>query len=162
MQGLFALSFFSITLYIELIFELIFLEEEEDMRKIFILMLFSWVVICSAFQVDVFGPEADDFNCANLNQEPASFGTRINEQEKLCLWENGEWNNYSYYVNGLPVISTCMLNADTMLVAMGAMTFSDGIYNFDIHTHTWQLNDWFMLPNFVKFIPIVNCIMWRE
>jgi hypothetical protein len=123
------------------------------MRKIFILMLFSWAVICSAFQVDVFGPEADDFNCANLDQEPASFGIRIDDQDKLCLWENGEWNSYSYYVNGLPVRSTCMLNADTMLVAMGAMTYSDGIYNFDIHTHTWQLNDWFLLPNFVKYNP---------
>ena len=123
------------------------------MRKFLVLMLFSWAVICSAFKVDTFGPTADDFSCANLDQTPASFGIHINDSDQLCLWENGVWNSYSYFITGLTIRGTYMLNADTMLVAMGNYTYSDGIYNFDVNTHTWQLNDWFMLPNFVKYNP---------
>ncbi len=124
------------------------------MRNIFIFTLLISAVFCSAFQVDTFGPVADDFSCANLDQMPASFGIRINNQEKLSLWENGVWNSYSYFVNpGLTIRGTCMLNADTMLVAMGDLTYSDGIYNFDVNTHTWQLNNWSMVPNFVKSNP---------
>ncbi len=124
------------------------------MRNIFIFALLISSVFCSAFQVEAFGPAADDFSCANLDQIPVSFGIRINNQEKLCLWENGVWNSYSYFVNtGLTIRGTCMLNADTMLVAMGDLTYSDGIYNFDVNTHTWQLNNWSMVPNFVKSNP---------
>ena len=52
------------------------------MRNIFIFTLLISAVFCSAFQVDTFGPVADDFSCANLDQMPASFGIRINNQEK--------------------------------------------------------------------------------
>ena len=63
------------------------------MRNIFIFALLISSVFCSAFQVEAFGPAADDFSCANLDQIPVSFGIRINNQEKLCLWENGVWDN---------------------------------------------------------------------
>ncbi len=123
------------------------------MKNIFIFALLICAILCSAFQVDTFGPVAEDFSCANLDQMPASFGILINNQKKLCLWENGVWNSYSYFDSGLTIRGTYMLNADTMLVAMGDLTFSDGIYNFDVNTHNWQLNEWFIMPNFVKFNP---------
>ncbi len=55
------------------------------MRNIFIFALLISAVLCSAFQVDTFGPVAEDFSCANLDQMPASFGILINNQEKLCF-----------------------------------------------------------------------------
>ena len=58
------------------------------MRNIFIFALLISSVFCSAFQVEAFGPVADDFSCANLDQMPASFGIRINNQENFP-WENG-------------------------------------------------------------------------
>jgi len=124
------------------------------MLKIHVFLAIS--IFClglNAFDISQFGPEAMHIYCANLNQEPSAFGVRSLDQELLVLLENGEYNQYQYYAQGLPISGICQLDTNTLMVAMGAGSYSDGVYNFDLTTHQWTHNEWFMRPNFIKHCP---------
>jgi hypothetical protein len=127
---------------------------EDTMTKISLYLAVS--IFClglHAFECNPFGPDVDQIRCANLNEEPSAFGVRVAEQELLVLLENGEFNQYQYYAQGLPISGICRLDENTLMVAMGAGSYSDGVYNFALDTHQWTLNEWFFRPSFITHCP---------
>lgn len=121
------------------------------------LMLFA-ALLCIAslsfcLQVSPYGPQADALTYANFQDTPLSIGG-IQEQQYGIFIDNGNaWDFYQSLANGLPVKGIIKLNDTTMLVAMGANSYSDGVYNFNLDTHVWSINYWFMSPNFLSFNP---------
>ncbi len=123
------------------------------MKYFFVILLTMFIVASFCCEVTPFGPEADDVTYANLAQEPISFGGTANGQNDLFVWEGGTWNFYPFWATGLPATSIWNLDETTIMVAMGAGSYSDGVYNFDLNTHTWTINEWFMFPNFLVYNP---------
>jgi len=111
---------------------------------------------CAALDCTPFGPEASTLHCANFYTEPISMGGVFSGQEVLFLWENGVWNHYAYWTQGLPITGTCMLNESTLMSTLAGGSYSDGVYNLTLSTHEWALNEWFFWPHFVKHDPITN------
>lgn len=108
--------------------------------------------LCTALQVNPFGPSADSFTCANLQQMPLSFGAVYNGQPCIFVEVDGEWQRYNS--QNLPVKSIYVQSSNNLLVALGDGTDSDGLYSFDLDSHQWNLIQWFSDPNFVKFNPV--------
>ena len=98
-----------------------------------------------AFECAPFGPLADQFYCAFLDDTPLCFGARVGDQDGL-LFENGE-----FYPSILPITGICKLDANTLMATMGNGSYSDGVYNFDLLSHEWELNEWFFRPNFISY-----------
>lgn len=119
------------------------------MKYALVAVMMVITVVCNAFECLPTGPVAQELSCANYHQFPNSFGGVYNDQNVLFLCEEGVWNPYPFWANGLTITSVWKLNDATMMVAMGAGTYSDGLYNFDINSHVWTLNEWFMEPHFV-------------
>ncbi len=108
--------------------------------------------LCTALQVNPFGPSADSFTCANLQQMPLSFGAVYNGQPCIFVEVDGEWQRFD--TQNLPVKSIYVQSSNNLLVALGDGTDSDGLYSFDLDSHQWNLIQWFSDPNFVKFNPV--------
>ncbi|MDD4310723.1 MAG: T9SS type A sorting domain-containing protein [Candidatus Cloacimonetes bacterium] len=126
------------------------------MKQLFTL-LFTIVAVASyCFEVMPYGPDTGDFTYANLTQSPISFGIAEEGDTGLFVEQYGIWNYYECSASGLPITSICNLNESTLMVAMGCGSYSDGVYNFSLDTHSWELNDWFMYPNFIKYNPNNN------
>lgn len=119
-------------------------------------LLFTLLSFCLgllAFESNAFGPTVDQLYFANLNDNPISFGARVGDQSKLILQENGYFVEYDPFPSGLQLRGSCKLNDNTLMVAMGSGTYSDGVYNFNLSSHQWSLNEWFFWPNFIKCHP---------
>ncbi len=127
------------------------------MRYVLMSVFVMFTLLCYGLEVVQIGPQAEELSYANYNQVPFSFGGVSDGENRLFLYENDTWNPYLFFSNGLPITSTWKLNDDTMMVSMGAGTYSDGVWNFNLNTHTWTINDWFFLPNFVLQCPGNGC-----
>jgi hypothetical protein len=123
------------------------------MKHAFLLAALIVTLACGAFECEQFGPTAEDFYCAELNSNPLAFGCVLNGNTGIFLNEGDTWNFYSHWVQGFPMRDMFILNPTTVMAAYGANTYSDGVYNFDLNTHTWALNEWFILPNFITRDP---------
>ncbi len=121
------------------------------------LCLIMAISLCSitlaAFECSPYGPVADELHCALLDEVTEAYGARVGDSEVLILLENGEYNQYTYYAQGLPISGLCWRDANTLMVSMGAGTYSDGVYNFDLTTHQWTINEWFFHPHFITRSP---------
>lgn len=126
------------------------------MKYMLILAMLCISLGCVALDCTPFGPEATTLHCANFYTEPSSMGGVFNGQEVLFLWESGVWNHYSYWTTGLPITGTCMLNASTIMSAFAGGSYSDGVYNLNLNTHEWALNEWFFWPHFIKHDPLAG------
>lgn len=123
-----------------------------SMKHICLFLLVSlFTITLYAFECNTYGPVADKIYCALLDQGLEAYGARIGENYFLILWENGEYHQYLYYDQGLPISGLCCRDANTLMVTMGAGTYSDGVYNFDLTTHQWAINEWFFRPNFITY-----------
>ncbi|HPS40221.1 MAG TPA: hypothetical protein PL124_12450 [Candidatus Cloacimonadota bacterium] len=120
------------------------------MKYLFMTSLWMCVVVCVAFECSPFGPETGTLQCANLQMDPPSFGG-IGESgyTTLYVFENDSWQQYPFWTQDLPAIAVCKRDDATLMMAMGAGTYSDGLYNFDRNSHAWTINEWFIFPNFV-------------
>jgi len=58
-----------------------------------------------------------------------------------------DWEDYSY--GNLPARAVLPLNDDTLLVALGDSSFSDGVYRFVESTGQFENLAWFVYPNFL-------------
>ncbi|HQQ67794.1 MAG TPA: T9SS type A sorting domain-containing protein [Candidatus Cloacimonadota bacterium] len=110
-------------------------------------------IVLYAFECDSYGPVADEISCALLDQEPEAYGAVMDGNHVLILRENGEYHPYMYCTQGLPISGLCWRDANTLMISMGAGTWSDGVYNFDLATHQWSVNEWFFWPNFITYCP---------
>jgi len=100
-----------------------------------------------------FGPQADALFYTDFEDGPLACGGTLNGSYGVFIEAGADWNFYQFWANGLPITGLKMLNADTLMVTMGDGSFSDGLYNFDLVTHTWSVNEWFMYPNFLIYNP---------
>jgi len=123
------------------------------MKYLFVILLTMFILASYCFEVSPFGPTADELVYANFEQAPISFGGSVNGYNGLFISEGDTWYHYPFWSQGLPITSIWNLNDSTIMVAMGAGTWSDGVYNFDLNTHVWTVNEWFMFPNFIKYNP---------
>ncbi|MDD2331113.1 MAG: T9SS type A sorting domain-containing protein [Candidatus Cloacimonetes bacterium] len=112
-------------------------------------VLLAVILSAGALEVIPFGPDADVLHCANLMIDPLSFGGMTDGVSYLYVEEDNIWNPYSHFSGTLPIRSICKVDDNTLLIAMGCGTYSDGIYNFDLTTHEWTINEWAYYPNFV-------------
>ncbi|MFC2101195.1 T9SS type A sorting domain-containing protein, partial [Bacteroidota bacterium] len=68
----------------------------------------------------------------------------------VCL-NNGigaSWNTYTY---GLPVWEAIPYDSSNILIVMGNGSYSDGIYKFNLTTHTFNVVEWCYIPTFIKY-----------
>lgn len=123
------------------------------MKPLFILLFCLISSLGMAFNCTAFCPEADIINCVNMYDFPLSLGGVANGQQCVFLYDGLNWETHVAQYGSLPVVSTCMLDENNLLAAMGMGTYSDGIYRFNLIEETWQLCDWFYFPNFVTRHP---------
>lgn len=121
----------------------------------YILSVALLIVALSAMAMEVytFGPDVDYIYFASMEQNHMALGAINNSDHHLYLYNETDWDEYTYFAQGLPITGTCNLNETTLMVAMGNGSYSDGVYNFDLNTHQWTINEWFMLPNFLRYCP---------
>jgi hypothetical protein len=125
--------------------------EEEIMRPIFLAIFLFAVFSASAFECNPFGPSVDEITVAQINTLPHSYGVIQDEEKKLILLEGGSYNEYSYGGGGLTIKSIWQKDENTLMVTMGDGSYSDGVWDFDLSTHSWTINEWFAFPNFMQY-----------
>ncbi len=123
------------------------------MNKSLIFLFLVLTVALGAFQIFPFALEIEGIHHANLDQVPLVLGNTVGDQCYLQLDTGSGWVQYDSYMKSLPITGSCLQNANTLMLAMGAGYWSDGVYNFDLNNHSWQLNEWFYRPNFLLKYP---------
>lgn len=124
------------------------------MKKMLTAMLLLAAISALCLEVTPFGPQADTLFYTDYQETPLAVGGILNQQYGVFLDNGTTWDFYPFWANGLPFTGMKKLNESTLLVAMGGYnSFSDGVYNFDLLTHLWSENEWFMSPNFLKYNP---------
>ncbi|MDD4224028.1 MAG: T9SS type A sorting domain-containing protein [Candidatus Cloacimonetes bacterium] len=123
------------------------------MNKTLVILLFGLSAILGAFEVFPFALEIEGIHHANLQQSPLVLGNTVGDQCFLQLDTGSGWVQYNTYMKSLPITGSCLRNANTLMLAMGGGYWSDGVYNFDLNNHSWQLNEWFYWPKFLLKYP---------
>jgi hypothetical protein len=123
------------------------------MKYAFILAALMVTNSCEAFECEQFGPTADTYYCAELNHDPLAFGAIYSGNDGAFLLEGNSWNFYELWTQGLPLRDICFPTNNSMMAVYGAGTYSDGLYNFNLTTHVWDINEWFFWPNFINQDP---------
>lgn len=123
------------------------------MKIMFTTMLLITAVSAFCFDVTSFGPQTDVLFYADLQESPLAYGGVQFDQFGLFLDNAGTWDFYPFWANGLRITGIKKLSADTLMVAMGEGTYSDGVYNFNLTTHVLSINEWFFMPNFLLYNP---------
>lgn len=121
------------------------------MKFISILVLILVSLACQALEIYPYEPGLGTIYHANFLCEPMTLGVNSAGEDYLYLYGGALWNQYSFWTDGLPITGTAKLDANTLMVAMGEGTYSDGVYNFDLGTHQWAINEWFYWPNFLTY-----------
>ncbi len=124
------------------------------MKSFFCLFFVLSISLCQAYEVYTFGPVADQLTSANVAQQPLSFGGRTDGMDILFCEAPGGWAQYPTSVQGLTIRATYPLNENLIMVAIGDGSYSDGIYNYDLNSMQWELNEWFYKPNFIRYYPM--------
>lgn len=123
------------------------------MKTSLFFVLLMLTMVCNAVEIHPYEPALGTINFANFFSEPISLGVHFADDDYLALQEGTGWNTYQFWTDGLPITGTARLNESTLMVAMGSGTYSDGVYNFDLDTHQWAINEWFIRPNFLIYYP---------
>lgn len=125
------------------------------MKHALSLLVLALALPCAAFDCQPFGPAAPTLNCANFLIEPLAVGALdASGYSQLFLFDAPGWSPYYTGLTFLPITSICCKDANTLMLTIGAGSYSDGIYNFDLTSHTWSVNEWFYLPGFVLRDPL--------
>gem|GEM_PF-452770 len=115
----------------------------------FIILLLSFFTPARAYNWIPFGP--DTINALNICFEAGpTFGV-ICASNGMYIFEDNiqEWVFFSY--GGLPVRGAVNLTPTTILVAMGNMSWSDGIYTFDLLSHQFAVVEWVVDPSYIIY-----------
>lgn len=123
------------------------------MNKSFMILFLGLTVALGAFEIFPYALEVEGIEHVNLEQNPLVLGNCVGDQSYLQLNSGTGWVQYPSYLKGVPITGSCLLNDSTLMLAMGAGFWSDGVYNFDLNNHSWQLNEWFYRPNFLLRYP---------
>lgn len=67
----------------------------------------------------------------------------------IGLQEGGNWFYYTY--SNINVIDFTRFDANRLLVVLGSGSNSDGVYFFNLHNHSFQVQSWMMNPLFIKY-----------
>lgn len=130
---------------------------EEEMKHALVFALLALAVCAGAFECEPFGPEAPLIYRADLQQTPLVMGAQNAAGfSTLYLSDGGDWSSYPFWAQDFPITGICRLDdsyMDSYMVSMGNGSYSDGVYNFDLAAHTWEINEWFFRPNFVLHYP---------
>lgn len=127
------------------------------MKYLYLLAILMYALSCMAFECLPYGPEADVVYNANFADTPESIVAQNGINSILYLREGVEWQQYPFWATNFPIAGTCLKDANTMMVAMGGYnSYSDGVYDFDLFTHQWSINEWFMSPKFILKCPVNN------
>ncbi len=122
------------------------------MKHALVFALLALAVCAGAFECTPFGPDAPLIYRADIQQTPLAMGASdAGGFSTLYLSDGGDWTSYPFWAQNFPITGTCRLDDDALMVSMGNGSYSDGIYNFDLDTHEWEINEWFFRPNFVLY-----------
>ena len=106
-------------------------------------------VSVSAYQWDSIGPT----NVQVYNFNTAYCGGNVVQvlctNEGIIISENGNWNSYVTY--DFPAWGAVGLDDNTLLLILGAGSYSDGIYTFNLTTHEVEVVEWMINPEFICF-----------
>ncbi|HRY84660.1 MAG TPA: T9SS type A sorting domain-containing protein [Candidatus Cloacimonadota bacterium] len=123
------------------------------MKTALFLVLLMTCLTSQALEIYPYEPGLGTIYFANFFSDPMSLGVHYADDDYLAIQEGTVWNTYQYWTDGLPITGTAKLNESTLMVAMGSGTYSDGVYNFNLNTHQWAINEWFIRPNFLVYCP---------
>lgn len=120
------------------------------MKYALMLTLATLFLACGAFEVHPYGPDAAIVYHANFQDVPSAVaGTDLDGHICLYLDAGTVWIPHPHWISGLPVTGILKLNDNTMMVTLGAGTYSDGLYDLNLSTQEWTVNDWFVWPAFI-------------
>ena len=113
-----------------------------------ILVLFFTLQQSFSYTWQNYGPEGIKANnlcffCSNYGSALicTDSGMYLNTNSWMTLWE---YFNY-------PAKDAQLLNNDTLLVIANEGSYSDGIYSFNLQTYQFNIIDFCMKPNFIKY-----------
>lgn len=69
----------------------------------------------------------------------------------MYLYNYGTQDCLFFTYGNLPVVGACYMDPGQLLVAMGNGSWSDGIYRFNLETHTFEIVMWAPYPNFLEY-----------
>ncbi len=128
-------------------------EKEDTMRYLLMFALLGIALAGYAFDCTQFGPTVDELWCADLQQEPLSFGGMSGGWSGIFIEENDQWAFYSNFPQYIPLWDIYKRDASTFMGLFGMGTYSDGLYNFDLNAHSWTIDEWFVWPHFIQKYP---------
>ena len=99
----------------------------------------------AAWHWDSFGPDTE---ILNFYTGAESFCEVLCATDGLIIYEDGDWQTYSY--GGLPVLAVSGFDDNHLLLVQGNGSYSDGIYTFNRDTHLFDLVHYCLLPRFIK------------
>lgn len=121
------------------------------MKAIILAILLTAAGTALALESYPFGPNADEITAIQIASQPESYGVIQDDEKKLVLSESRIYHEYSYGGGGLTIKSLLPKDDNTLMVLMGDGSYSDGVWDFDLHEHTWTVNEWIFSPNFLKY-----------
>jgi hypothetical protein len=124
------------------------------MKHALVFALLALAVCAGAFDCTPFGPDAPLIYRADLQQNPLAMGASDADGfSTLYLFDGRDWESHPFWAQNFPITGICRLDDDAFMISMGNGSYSDGIYNFDLDTQSWEINEWFFRPNFVLYYP---------
>jgi hypothetical protein len=123
------------------------------MRYLLTLYVLVCVTVLVAWDIAQFGPTAGQLTCASMDGDVPVFGGQVDNSYGIYLQEGGNWEFHPIWMTAFPIRAVCPQSANIIMGAYGFGSYSDGIYNYDVTTGAWTLNDWFFWPNFIIWHP---------
>jgi hypothetical protein len=124
------------------------------MKTLLSLSLLAVAVAGGAFDCYPFGPDIQTVYKANFGPDfTAIAGLNDVNNTTLYLYDGEDWDAYPFWATSFPVTGICPYDANTVMVAMGFGSYSDGVYNLNLTTGAYTINEWFIRPNFVLRCP---------
>ena len=119
------------------------------MKTLFTILLVSLCMTGFGINWTLYGP-------AGVHANNILFGAGNHNYTVICT-NNGvcvnngvasAWNTVTF---GLPVWEAIPYDTNNILLVLGAGSYSDGIYKFNLTTNTFNVIEWLYIPTFIKY-----------